>query len=907
MLFRPIINLDDLPNSNYRFSKLLHYIEDNDANQLKNFKQITMQMIKNLFEAAEEGVEDAWNFLEDIYLDKYMIDEYIEYAIIWCNKKSFFKKKLEVMSYRIAQFYHLKSPKIAFKWYQNTANYGNTLAMLEVADFYAEGKIVDQSCEIAFRYYVAAIDKENKEIVSYRLKKICESKGKDYPQMFHYLGNLYLNGKFGKIDFINAMNYFKLAAESGINDAQVQIGDLYFRGFDVPMNENFTEAFKWYYLAASTGKSYPVTKYNQLSSHAQNTLGCMYFEGLGVSQDYLKAINWFLKSASQGNEAAMANVGVVFYQIYGESDDYMKSLKWFHKAGGKYYIFQVGKIFDKKWQVAMENQDQNKAKEYLNTALEYYCKAADLGIIYARINTGYCICHYLNKNGKYGDPLEWYNLARIEGYTNALKIIDNMQNYSNEKKDSNLENYDIIINVGLNDNYPMKVRIEYLEKIALGKYSKKKINKLIEIQYSYRKNVWYDATINTDNRIAWNEDPKDRMAWLQIIAKQLSYEKNWHLPDVLVRYKDCLLTNKTNPDTITSELFTNKLSKRNIDISEAKYNCDDVKRNLIDIGYYCLRILCEHKKSRKFVCFDIYTNDSKSISDDINKQKLWLEQIKKDIAKSNVWKIDDFDIKVDEKSLDFIVKELKNNNLPSEMGDFVGKEKATKIFNTYKLIFERAAAIILLLRKERNSESPLTIEQMKEAFFNSAELNNIELKLDLKCCFEKIFELQTEQSEFIENSAFEIPADRIVNNLTRREVFVLFFDMLKKATSDDKDKLINTVNSVKENFMPKVGAEISLPMRDLELRCQRLIGPKFMTIIKNIVGNITCKYIDTKEWEKFISGLQRLMGNGWNVKNVCLSLMNKNITNSIQFPDNLDYNSTLICEYIYRLVMEKHE
>ena len=80
-----------------------------------------------------------------------------------------------------------------------------------------------------------------------------------------------------------------------------------------------------------------------------------------------------------------------------------------------------------------------------------------------------------------------------------------------------------------------------------------------------------------------------------------------------------------------------------------------------------------------------------------------------------------------------------------------------------------------------------------------------------------------------------------------------------------------------------------------------------MTIIKNIVSNITCKYIDTKEWGKFISGLQRLMGNGWNVKNVCLSLMNKNITNSIQFPDNLDYNSTLICEYIYRLVMEKHE
>ena len=37
------------------------------------------------------------------------------------------------------------------------------------------------------------------------------------------------------------------------------------------------------------------------SALAQNKLAVMYYKGQEVSQDYTKAFDWFLKSATQGN------------------------------------------------------------------------------------------------------------------------------------------------------------------------------------------------------------------------------------------------------------------------------------------------------------------------------------------------------------------------------------------------------------------------------------------------------------------------------------------------------------------------------------------------------------------------------------------------------------------------------
>ena len=70
---------------------------------------------------------------------------------------------------------------------------------------------------------------------------------------------------------------------------------MYKGGFGVKLN--YKEAVYWYRRSAEQGNSY-----------AQNNLGNMYYNGCGVTQDYKKAVYWYRKSAEQGNIDAKKNL-----------------------------------------------------------------------------------------------------------------------------------------------------------------------------------------------------------------------------------------------------------------------------------------------------------------------------------------------------------------------------------------------------------------------------------------------------------------------------------------------------------------------------------------------------------------------------------------------------------------------
>ena len=55
------------------------------------------------------------------------------------------------------------------------------------------------------------------------------------------------------------------------------------------MKKNYEEALKWWRLAAANG-----------SAGAQNGLGVLYEYGLGVSQDYAQAKDWYSKACDNG-------------------------------------------------------------------------------------------------------------------------------------------------------------------------------------------------------------------------------------------------------------------------------------------------------------------------------------------------------------------------------------------------------------------------------------------------------------------------------------------------------------------------------------------------------------------------------------------------------------------------------
>jgi TPR repeat protein len=69
------------------------------------------------------------------------------------------------------------------------------------------------------------------------------------------------------------------------------------------VEKNPTNAAQWYRRAAQAG-----------DAAAQNNLGALLRDGLGVPQDFAQAADWFKRAADQGYAKAMLNLGALYEQ-----------------------------------------------------------------------------------------------------------------------------------------------------------------------------------------------------------------------------------------------------------------------------------------------------------------------------------------------------------------------------------------------------------------------------------------------------------------------------------------------------------------------------------------------------------------------------------------------------------------
>ena len=86
--------------------------------------------------------------------------------------------------------------------------------------------------------------------------------------------------------------------EKGDATSQLQLGRLYAEGLGVA--KDAVEAVKWYRKAADQGYA-----------PAQVNLGWMYFNGRGVAKDEVEAYKWYLLSGAQGNELAKEKIPLI--------------------------------------------------------------------------------------------------------------------------------------------------------------------------------------------------------------------------------------------------------------------------------------------------------------------------------------------------------------------------------------------------------------------------------------------------------------------------------------------------------------------------------------------------------------------------------------------------------------------
>ncbi|MEO2194025.1 MAG: tetratricopeptide repeat protein, partial [bacterium] len=120
------------------------------------------------------------------------------------------------------------------------------------------------------------------------------------------LGVLYRNGTAEGVegvsqDWVEAVSWFRKAAEQGLAEAQSNLGAMYQTCRGVPCGSelgattNGVEMMSWYRQAAEQG--HVIAQYN---------LGNAYAAGRGAPQDYVEAASWYRKAADQGHEDAQA-------------------------------------------------------------------------------------------------------------------------------------------------------------------------------------------------------------------------------------------------------------------------------------------------------------------------------------------------------------------------------------------------------------------------------------------------------------------------------------------------------------------------------------------------------------------------------------------------------------------------
>jgi hypothetical protein len=120
-----------------------------------------------------------------------------------------------------------------------------------------------------------------------------------------------------KKDFIQAVKYWKLAADQGEAAAQFKLGIAYRDGNGVE-KQDFIQAVKYWKLAADQG-----------GAMALFNLGNAYWSGNGVEkQDFIQAVKYYTLAADQGNANALFNLGNAYGQGNGVKKNIATALRY---------------------------------------------------------------------------------------------------------------------------------------------------------------------------------------------------------------------------------------------------------------------------------------------------------------------------------------------------------------------------------------------------------------------------------------------------------------------------------------------------------------------------------------------------------------------------------------------------
>ncbi|MEO0329497.1 MAG: peptidoglycan-binding protein [Pseudomonadota bacterium] len=103
------------------------------------------------------------------------------------------------------------------------------------------------------------------------------------------------------------IDYIRRGAEKGHSDAQLALGNEYYKGSpNLSIKQSFEDAAYWWQRAAAGGNTY-----------AMNNIGVLYFNGEFFPKDYEKSYYWYKRAVGRGNYAGL--------KTYNQLENYFKN------------------------------------------------------------------------------------------------------------------------------------------------------------------------------------------------------------------------------------------------------------------------------------------------------------------------------------------------------------------------------------------------------------------------------------------------------------------------------------------------------------------------------------------------------------------------------------------------------
>ena len=188
-------------------------------------------------------------------------------------------------------------------------------------------------------------------------------------------------------------------ANAGDISACAYLGKMYYEGIGVA--QNYNEAFKWYQKAADNGVT-----------GAYTWLGVMYYNGQGVAQNYEKAFLWTKKAAENGAADTYVGLGVMYCKGQGVAQNYGEAFQWFQKAVDNGDAVAYG------WLVGMFYNGQGVSQNY-GEAFKWTKKAAEKGIVAAYAGLGGMYYKGQGVAQNYNEAFKWTKKAAENGAADA--------------------------------------------------------------------------------------------------------------------------------------------------------------------------------------------------------------------------------------------------------------------------------------------------------------------------------------------------------------------------------------------------------------------------------------------------------------------------------------------------------